>query len=92
MKKINVYYIYLFYDISEKRVNKVFKICKKYLNHVQNSVFKGEISPSRLISLENEIKHVINKNEDKVTILNFQSKSYLNEVELGFKNNDSNFL
>ena len=35
MKGKNYNYIFLFYDINEKRVNKVFKICKKYLSHHQ---------------------------------------------------------
>ena len=31
------------YDISVKRVAKVMKICRKYLAHVQKSVFVGMI-------------------------------------------------
>ena len=42
-------YVVLVYDISktdngQKRWAHVFKTCKKYLSHVQNSVFEGEIS------------------------------------------------
>lgn len=42
-------YVVLVYDISlddngRKRWSHVFKICKKYLTHIQNSVFEGEIS------------------------------------------------
>ena len=41
-------YVVLVYDISQekngaKRWSKVFKISKKYLSHIQNSVFEGEI-------------------------------------------------
>ena len=57
----NYNYIFLFYDVGEKRVNKVFKICKKYLNHHQNSVFRGEISPSKIIALKREIEKTIKK-------------------------------
>ena len=37
-------YIVLVYDISktdngQKRWSRIFKICKKYLTHIQNSVF-----------------------------------------------------
>ncbi|HPO28372.1 MAG TPA: CRISPR-associated endonuclease Cas2, partial [Petrotogaceae bacterium] len=32
------------YDIGEKRVSKVHKITKRYLNWVQRSVFEGEIT------------------------------------------------
>ena len=41
--KLKYNYIYLIYDIKEERVNKVFKVCKKYLEHYQNSVFREEI-------------------------------------------------
>lgn len=74
----NYSYIYLFYDIGEDRVNKVFKICKKYLNHSQNSVFQGEISPSNLLKLENELKLVI-EDEDEITILKMINKKNVDE-------------
>ena len=42
-------YVILVYDIKSdeggaKALNKTFKICKKYLTHIQNSVFEGELS------------------------------------------------
>lgn len=46
-------YVILVYDISledkgARVLNRVFKICKKYLSHVQKSVFEGEITPAKL--------------------------------------------
>ena len=69
MKNINYNYAWVFYDVSEKRVNKVFKICKKYLSHFQKSVFRGDITPSKLISLRSELKNIIVEKEDFVCIL-----------------------
>jgi len=58
--KIN--YVFLMYDIADEeseigknRVNKVFKICKKYLSSHQKSVFRGEITPSNLLKLQKEL-------------------------------------
>lgn len=79
----NYNYIFLFYDVGEKRVNKVFKICKKYLNHYQNSVFRGEISPSKIIALKREIKKVIKKEEDFVTIIKMYNKESFEEETIG---------
>lgn len=79
----NYNYIFLFYDVGEKRVNKVFKICKKYLNHHQNSVFRGEISPSKIIALKREIKKVIKKEEDFVTIIKMYNKESFEEEIIG---------
>lgn len=86
------YYIYVIYDIKEERVNKVFKICKKYLNHYQNSVFKGEISPANILKLKSEMNAVINENEDTITILKFLKKDYVKEEEIGKSKDSGNFL
>ena len=34
-KQINYNYVFLFYDVDEKRVNKVFKKCKKIFSEKQ---------------------------------------------------------
>lgn len=79
----NYNYVFLFYDVGEKRVNKVFKICKKYLNHHQNSVFRGGISPSKIIALKREIKKIIKKEEDFVTIIKMYNKESFEEETIG---------
>ena len=61
-KQLTYNYAFVFYDVNEKRVQKVFKICKKYLSHFQFSVFRGEITPSKLIELKTELNKIINKN------------------------------
>lgn len=65
----NYNYAFVFYDIQEKRVNKVFKICKKYLEHHQKSVFRGEITPSKILKLEKELKKVIDEKYDYVSFV-----------------------
>ena len=79
----NCNYVFLFYDVGEKRVNKVFKICKKYLTHHQNSVFRGEISPSKIIALKREIEKTIKKEEDFVTIIKMYNKESFEEETIG---------
>ena len=63
-KELNYNYAFLFYDVNEKRVQKVFKICKKYLSHFQKSVFRGEMTPSKFIQLRKDLNQVIDKDED----------------------------
>ena len=54
-------YVILVYDINleekagQKILNKVFKTCKKYLIHIQNSVFEGELLDSQAIKLKAEL-------------------------------------
>lgn len=79
----NYNYAFLFYDVNEKRVQKVFKICKKYLSHFQYSVFRGEITPSKLILLRNELKKAIKEDEDFVCIIKLKNDNVFGEEILG---------
>ena len=54
-------YLILIYDIKqeknyERRQRMVFKTCKKYLKHIQKSVFEGELDKSQYIKLSIELK------------------------------------
>lgn len=87
--KVNYNYAFLFYDVKENRVQKVFKICKKYLSHFQYSVFRGEITPSLLIKLENDLKKVINKDEDFICIIKLKNNNVFGEEIIGASNRDT---
>lgn len=82
-QKINYNYAIVFYDVKEKRVQKVFKVCKKYLSHFQYSVFRGEITPANLVNLKRELKKVINKEEDYICIIKTISNNVFGEEILG---------
>lgn len=82
-KHLNYNYAFVFYDVNEKRVQKVFKICKKYLSHFQFSVFRGDVTPSKLIELENELNKIIDKNEDFVCIIKLLNDNVFGEDILG---------
>ena len=82
-KNFNYNYAFLFYDANEKRVQKIFKVCKKYLSHYQYSVFRGPITPSQLILLRQELKGVIDKNEDFVCIVKLMNSQVFEEEILG---------
>ena len=82
-KKINYNYAFVFYDVGEKRVQKVFKVCKKYLSHFQKSVFRGEMSPSKLIRLKTDLNKVLNKEEDFVCIIKLMNDSVFGDEVLG---------
>lgn len=86
-KNTNYNYAFVFYDVNEKRVNKVFKVCKKYLSHYQKSVFRGEITPSKLILLRKDIKKVIDEDEDFVCIIKLMSSNVYGEEVIGVKVN-----
>ena len=82
-KERNYNYAFLFYDVGEKRVQKVFKVCKKYLTHYQKSVFRGDMTPSKFISLRSELNKVIDKDEDFVCIIKLMNDNVFGEEVLG---------
>ena len=75
----------LVYDINEKRVAKILKICRKYLVWVQNSVFEGEITKAKLEKLKMELKKEINEKEDSVIIYTFRTTRYSNREIIGLE-------
>lgn len=82
----------MFYDINEKRVNKIFKICKKYLTHYQKSVFRGKINPSNIIKLKKELSRIIKPKEDFISIIKMINEDNFAEDVLGTKPEDSDSL
>lgn len=41
-------YVIIVYDVGEKRVGKMLKLCRQYLCWIQNSVLEGELSEAKL--------------------------------------------
>lgn len=75
-------YIILMYDIKQigdfnKVQRRVYQICKKYLFHVQNSVFEGELSESQLIKLKFELKKYLRKKDDSCIIFKSRNERWL---------------
>ena len=80
---INDDYVFLFQARGERRVNKVFKACKKYLSLFQKSVFRGNISPSKLLLLEKELRRIIDSNSDFICIIKLMNNNVFGEDILG---------
>jgi CRISPR-associated protein Cas2 len=78
-------FVILVYDANEKRVHRFLKICRKYLIHVQNSVFEGEITESQLRKLIFELKAIMSEEEDSVLVYKFRTRKYYERIELGRK-------
>ncbi|MFR5766085.1 MAG: CRISPR-associated endonuclease Cas2 [Clostridia bacterium] len=93
-------YVILVYDINleekegQRVLGKVFKTCKKYLVHIQNSVFEGELLESQAIKLKAELDQYIREDKDSVILFKSRSQKWLDKEFLGRKENDktSNFL
>lgn len=76
-------YIILVYDIGEKRVGKMLKLCRKYLNWIQNSVFEGEISEVKLLELKSRVAGIMEKEEDSLIIFSSRQERWLEKEIIG---------
>ena len=93
-------YVILVYDINlenkdgQKVLRNVFKTCKKYLVHIQNSVFEGELLESQAIKLKSELDRYIREDKDSVILFKSRSSQWLEKEFLGKIEDDKtdNFL
>jgi CRISPR-associated protein Cas2 len=76
-------YVILVYDFGEKRVGKMLKLCRKYLNWIQNSVFEGEISEVKLKELTIKAKAIMDTEEDSIIIFSNHTGYYMNKQVVG---------
>lgn len=90
-------YVILVYDISkenngQKRWSHVFKICKRYLSHIQNSVFEGELSKVQLTKLQKEIKPYVDESIDSIIVFKSRQERWLDKEFWGSDEDRTSFL
>lgn len=85
-------YIILTYDINKKRVGKAMKICRKYLFHLQKSVFEGTLTEAKLKKLKQELEKLIDPNTDSVCIYEMDSTKYIQKEQIGITQSFYNII
>lgn len=93
-------YVILVYDINlenkegQRVLRNVFKTCKKYLVHIQNSVFEGKLLDSQAIKLKSELDRYIREDKDSVILFKSRNSRWLEKEFLGKIEDDKtdNFL
>lgn len=76
-------YVILMYDIGEKRVGKMLRLCRKYLNWIQNSVFEGELSDVKLRELKILASEIMKKEEDSLIIFSNRQSNWMEKDIIG---------
>ena len=76
-------YVILVYDVGEKRVGKMLKLCRRYLNWIQNSVFEGEITEVKMKELIINIKSLIEIDIDSIIIFSSDNQKWLDKQIVG---------
>ena len=93
-------YLILVYDIQtddedgSKISRNVFKICKAYLNHIQKSVFEGELSKVQYFELKNKLFDILRENKDSCIVFKSRNEKWLEKEFLVRESIDktSNFI
>ena len=86
-------YVILVYDCGEKRGGKMLKLCRKYLNWIQNSVFEGEITEVKLKELTLKAEKIMNSDEDSLIVFSSRQEKWLDKQIIGKERSSiDNFL
>lgn len=69
------------------------KLCRQYLNWIQNSVFEGEITEVKQKELIAKAKQIMKQEEDSLIIFTSRNEKWLNKEVIGQEKNElDNFL
>jgi len=80
-------YVILVYDVGEKRVGKMLKLCRRYLNWIQNSVFEGSLSELQLKELIHEARKIMDEKHDSLIIFSSRNERWLDKQVIGLERN-----
>jgi CRISPR-associated protein Cas2 len=81
-------YIILVYDIEQKRVGKMLKLCRRYLNWIQNSVFEGELTEVKLKELLHEAGLIMDREKDSIIYFKTRQEKWLEKQVVGKEKNE----
>ena len=85
-------FILMFYDVGEKRVNKVLKTGRRYLNWVQNSVLEGDLSPATFERLKVDIRKILDLQYDSVLFYAWNTERYMSREVVGVERGSTDFI
>ncbi|WP_071458947.1 CRISPR-associated endonuclease Cas2 [Bacillus massilinigeriensis] len=80
-------FVIITYDVGEKRVGKVCKRLRKYLDWTQNSVFEGEITAGKLAECLAELNQIIHHDEDSIYLYKVNNPRNIKKIVHGQEKN-----
>ena len=81
-------YVILVYDMDQKRVGKMLKLCRQYLNWIQNSVFEGTITEVKLKELLTKALLIMDAERDSLIIFKSRESRWLEKEVIGKEKNE----
>ena len=76
-------HVIVVYDTLAERNSKILRTCRKYLHHVQRSVFEGQLSEAQLRRFRNDVESALDLSYDNVLVYTFPPGSAPRRLEWG---------
>lgn len=76
-------YFIAVYDVNVKRVGKMLKLFRRFLHHVQNSVFEGELTAAQYQQLQMAARELMEEDTDSVIFYELRDERYAKRTVLG---------
>lgn len=71
------------YDTAQERNPRILRTCRRYLHHVQRSVFEGQLTPAQLRRFQSEVSELIDHGEDHVIVYTLPPGAQLQRHTIG---------
>lgn len=75
-------YVVVVYDMQAERTRLMLKFLRRYLTHVQNSVFEGEVTEGDLETIRNRTREMLEPGESTI-IYCMSSEKYVDRTVVG---------
>ena len=75
-------YVIVVYDVQADRTPKFLNYLRRYLTHVQNSVFEGELTEGTLEEVKTTLESMLDSGES-VMVYRMASEKYVDRVVFG---------
>jgi CRISPR-associated protein Cas2 len=76
-------YIIVVYDVAVERVGKVCKFLRRYLPHIQNSVFEGELPESKVEAVKIGLRKIMDEDQDSALMWIFRDARWSDRHVIG---------
>lgn len=73
-------FVIITYDVGQRRVGKVCKKLREYLDWTQNSVFEGEITTGKLMKCLSELNGIIDKEVDSIYLYQINNPRNIKKI------------
>ncbi|GAA1245022.1 CRISPR-associated endonuclease Cas2 [Kitasatospora nipponensis] len=76
-------YVVVVYDTAAERNPKILRTCRKYLHHVQRSVFEGHLSEGQLRHFQAAVENALDLTYDNVLVYTYPPGTTPRRLEWG---------